>query len=317
MKTPAPVSVLLWLITLGCVASLAGYLGRYFFLFEQIDSFRVQYFMVAVLGVLLALYYRQWLIVVVLVGVSTLHASELARFYRPLPAADLQVDSESANIRVMSVNLLASNRDNTLLLAEIERINPDLIVFQEYTSWWHQALSVALVDYPHRLHKIINTPFGIAAYSRLPYQQQSIEYFNQKLSPAVDVRIDVDGLTVRVLGIHPVPPMSATTYSMRNRYYSDVAEQAANSNIALIVLGDFNATPWSYHFTRLLKRADLRSTRDGAGIHPTWPGSFWPLWTPIDHIIHNQRVRAVRFESGAGFGSDHKPVWADLSIVGR
>lgn len=304
--------VVLWLrlLTLACGLSLSGYLGRYYFLFEQIDSFRVQYFIVAVGGALLALLYRQWLLVAVLVTVAALHASELARFYRSPPAT-----TQTADIRLMSVNLLASNRDSTLLLKEIKRVKPDVIVFQEYTPRWRQSLSAALTDYPHRLEEVIDTPFGIAAYSKLPYQRASIAYFNQRLSPAVDIQVAIGTQPLRILGVHPIPPMSAATYERRNRYFDDVIEQATDSQLPLIVTGDFNATPWSYHFTHLLQAAALISTRDGAGIHPTWPGGFWPLWTPIDHIIHNRYLQSVRFESGKRFGSDHTPVWADLALT--
>ncbi len=305
-----PLKLLVRLIALACLLSLSGYLARYYFLFEQIDSFRTQYFLVALAGMLLALLCRQWLALAILFCVAGLHGSELARLY--LPVSDPGVPS---HLRVMSVNLLASNHDNSRLLSEINAIEPDLIVFQEYTTRWHQMLSSALNSYPHSIHEVIDTPFGIAAYSKLPFRQQAISYFNQRLSPAVDVELEVNTQSVRVLGIHPIPPMSSSTFDMRNRYFDDLAQQSVGGDQPLIIIGDFNATPWSYHFKALLNRAGLKSSRDGFELHPTWPGGFWPLWTPIDHIVHNQKVQLIHFDSGNRFGSDHTPVWADLHIL--
>lgn len=292
------------------VLSLCGYLSRYFFLFEQIDSFRVQYFFIAAGSLLLACLLRQWFSVALLVLVSVLHASELSQFYQPAGVPQGKTD-----LRVLSVNLLASNRDAGDLLDEIKTIDPDVLILQEYSVRWHKILNNALEDYSHRLHEIINSPFGIAAYSKRPYLKKHVTYFNQALFPAVDVEIQVESATVRILGIHPIPPVSPVAYSMRNAYLHKVAEFAGGVDGALVVMGDFNTTPWSWYFSQLLKAGGLVSSRDGRGLHPTWPAGFWPLWTPIDHIVHNRKLQTVHFESGTSFGSDHFPVWADLTLV--
>jgi endonuclease/exonuclease/phosphatase (EEP) superfamily protein YafD len=296
------------LLTLGCLLSLTGYLGRYYFLFEQIDSFRPQYLIVAAAGVVLAIMVRHWISVALLCLVCVLHASELLRFYFPSSVPP------TASLRVMSVNLLASNRDSRALLMEIERINPDVMIFQEYTPYWHQVLSANLGDYAHRIDKVIDSPFGIAAYSRLAFYRQEVNYYNQRVSPAVDVQVRIEGQAVRIIGIHPVPPMTPSTYDRRNRYFDELVRQVGGAQIPVIVMGDFNATPWSFKFEQLLERGGLKSTRDGFGIHPTWPTGFWPLWTPIDHIVHNEALQRVYFDTGRSIGSDHKPVWADLSL---
>lgn len=310
MKAGRLLSLIIRLLSVACLLSLLGYLGRYFFLFEQIDSFRAQYFIVSSAGLLLALSFRRWVSGLTLLCVCLLHGSELARFYLPASAPQ-----STPIVRVMSVNLLASNRVGVSLLDEIEKLNPDVIVFQEYTSRWHRILTSELTVYPYKVYEVIDSPFGIAAYSKIPFSYEKIDYFNQHLSPAVNILIDNGLQKMRILGIHPIPPMSSPTFAMRNQYFEDVLAEVSGVNEPLVVLGDFNATPWSFHFKKLLKQAGLKSTRDGFGLHPTWPAGFWPLWTPIDHILHNEKFELIHFDTGSHFGSDHIPVWADLAIA--
>jgi len=75
--------------------------------------------------------------------------------------------------RVMTSNLLASSQSYDEFIAFIQSKDPDVIVFQEYTGKWHDALSTALVQYRFKVTAPIETPFGIALYSKLPISENS------------------------------------------------------------------------------------------------------------------------------------------------
>ena len=82
----------------------------------------------------------------------------------------------------------------------------------------------------------------------------------------------------------------------------------------LVVLGDFNTTPWSYHFRELIINGQLLDGRRGLGILPTWPAKFFPLQIPIDHILLNDGARVVNMQTSTGLSSDHRTIWADLQL---
>jgi endonuclease/exonuclease/phosphatase (EEP) superfamily protein YafD len=73
-----------------------------------------------------------------------------------------------------------------------------------------------------------------------------------------------------------------------------------------IVEGDFNATPWSPAFRRLLHDGGLTSSLDGYGIQVSWPESNWLLRIPIDHALLGPALAATDRGTGPSFDSQHR-----------
>lgn len=85
----------------------------------------------------------------------------------------------------------------------------------------------------------------------------------------------------------------------------------------VIIAGDLNTTMWSPYYKRLARDSGLANARKGFGILATWP-SFYPfLRIPIDHYLVSPEVRVVDLRMGPKFGSDHRPLVADLFVPPR
>jgi endonuclease/exonuclease/phosphatase (EEP) superfamily protein YafD len=85
----------------------------------------------------------------------------------------------------------------------------------------------------------------------------------------------------------------------------------------MLLLGDFNNTPWSQHMQALDTRLGL-IRRDRAVA--TWPaevlGQRWPLpFLPIDHIYAGPGWATVKVERGPWLGSDHYPLIVTLAPI--
>ncbi len=85
-----------------------------------------------------------------------------------------------------------------------------------------------------------------------------------------------------------------------------------------IVAGDFNATPWSAPFRRLVAEGDLRNSQRGYGLELTFPTNL-PVWLriPIDHVLYTDGLEVVGRSVGDAAGSDHLPVVVDFQLVSR
>ena len=84
----------------------------------------------------------------------------------------------------------------------------------------------------------------------------------------------------------------------------------------MVLIGDFNTSPWSLAFKRLLRHSGLKSAADGFGYQPTWPAQ-WPwLGIPIDHCLVSDGVVVREFSTAGPTGSDHLAIHARLSVVG-
>src|SRR5262249_5745240 len=83
-----------------------------------------------------------------------------------------------------------------------------------------------------------------------------------------------------------------------------------------VLLGDFNATLDQSEFRDLLGRgyADAADTL-GSGLEPTWPTNrrFPPLVT-IDHVLADRRIGIREYAVEDLPGSDHRAVFAELSL---
>ena len=79
-----------------------------------------------------------------------------------------------------------------------------------------------------------------------------------------------------------------------------------------IIVGDFNAAPWS---TRL---RELRSTTASIQVGPqafaTWPSSLGILGVPIDLVVHTRGVTAGRPQIIEVAGSDHKALLVGFRV---
>ena len=87
----------------------------------------------------------------------------------------------------------------------------------------------------------------------------------------------------------------------------------------LILVGDFNLTPWSFTLGQLDHRFGLER-RDR--FLPTWPAKVsvdgrvyaTPAFMPIDHVYAGAAWRTISVRQGPSMGSDHYPLVVDLAL---
>ena len=126
--------------------------------------------------------------------------------------------------------------------------------------------------------------------------------------------LDWSGELVRLFVVHPFPPMSGTWAASRNQEFAVFAEHAADVDTPLVMLGDFNAAPWSAPVQELTATTDLRPANLGFGVRPTW---FFALvaQAPLDYLLVSDELVVTAYQTGKQFGSDHLPVTATLRLA--
>ena len=107
-----------------------------------------------------------------------------------------------------------------------------------------------------------------------------------------------------------------TPARMRDQQLAIIADALRRLDEPVLLLGDLNVSPWSYHFKRLLRQSGLRDGTLGKGFQPTWPTSLLPLLIPIDHCLYSLGIHVVYRIVGKDVGSDHYPVVVDFVFAG-
>jgi len=115
-----------------------------------------------------------------------------------------------------------------------------------------------------------------------------------------------------VVGNHLVKPwfdgVSATEIGKLGAQYNWLPGDA-------VVIGDYNAAPWTYPMRRLLKRTGFRALR----LPPaTWPAQGGRFGVPIDQVLVHGDARVQNIALfGAGLGSNHLGLVADIGFVSQ
>ena len=111
---------------------------------------------------------------------------------------------------------------------------------------------------------------------------------------------------IHVLHAHLARPGSAANFREQQQMAGKIAEWAQAHRPA-VVIGDFNAAPWSGALAPL---RDAGLAPAGGSLSGTWPAGLPPgLRVPIDHALaHGPAQLAI----GPDLGGDHRPVVAAL-----
>jgi endonuclease/exonuclease/phosphatase (EEP) superfamily protein YafD len=240
-------------------------------------------------------------------------------FFHALPAMQKTVaDEPVAACRgpvatVVTANLQYSNRDTEAFLAWIAANPADLVVLQEVTRDWHDALR-AVEGYPQREFLVREDPYGLAVLSRWPLDSVTWQDFAGDGLPSVSGSVTVEGRPLRFLGLHTHWPVLPDLARQRDHSLDRAAAFLRSGEGPSVALGDLNLTAYSPVFGRFLESAGLEDVMQGAHWRPTWMAGFWPLALRIDHVLVTPGVCVEQAVVGEAIGADHRPVIARLRL---
>lgn len=225
--------------------------------------------------------------------------------------------SSGQTLKLIHVNVLSTNKEYSRLLEFVADENPDMVFLQEVTSEWDIATRPLLRDFPYSYSEPRLGNFGIAVYSKLPLDtvrhidSPPLEY------PTIVATMTAGSETITLISSHPTIPLSEYTYNARNEQLDSIVELLNQVSGAVVLLGDFNASPWDVHYRKLENGTGLRSVRQGFGVLPTWP-TFMPFaMIPIDHALVSDGIGIVEARTGRRIGSDHLPLVVTLTLKSR
>lgn len=226
-----------------------------------------------------------------------------------LQKAPARAQSNAASqLRVVSFNVWARSTELERSRDWLARSDADVIVLQEFNDRARREIVAPLLRlYPHVHDCRCN---DIAILSRHPFTDAGGQPRTAS-DPAlswVTLRL-LDRRPLRLIGVH-------TTYPKKpEQHAAHFATLAANSLLdhsagPIALVGDFNATPWSWRLHRLLI---LRGLKRHGGISASWPSTPMPMLL-LDNVLTSPEIQRVSFEIGPDIGSDHRPVVATLAL---
>lgn len=243
-----------------------------------------------------------------------------------LDAPQAAAAQPGARLRVMSMNVLVTNHRRDDVIKAVEREQPDIVALQEISQSWHPVIERLAKQLPHVAPADWRVqPSDNILLSRYPIAESRIVIppNPQPWFAHVEATIDVGGKPVRVLAVHPPLPRGPINTAIRQAHFDYYARVAAGTELPLLIIGDFNITPYSPRFRAMLRDGGLRYVHLGWAWPRSWPSHNYGRLQryvrgfPIDHVVTSRHFAAAGARAIADVGSDHYPVVADLILRGE
>ncbi|MBI1325070.1 hypothetical protein GC170_18045 [bacterium] len=304
-------------VFLAFCGAVIGYAGSLDFRLDLFAHFRLTYAVALAAGFALALISRRKRLAIAWAVGFCVNFLAIAPLW--LPGNSTQAKgSKGSSIRVQMINVLRDNTRKSAVIDAIRKADPDLFVAVELDDEWLAALKQALAErWPHSIGEARGDAFGIALFSKRPLENATLFESPGSYAPSIRAEVTLDGSRCTVYGTHPFPPV--TPFNQRNwiAHMDDLARRIPGESGPVVVIGDFNTTPWSENYRRFRSISGLADSMQGFGPQASWP-SFVPyVGLPIDHVLVSPGIRTIARKVGAFVGSDHYPVTVDLEVPGH
>lgn len=231
----------------------------------------------------------------------------LVGFVLPLDSAPaMQAPAKERSLQVTSFNVHLENNRLAEVEAWLTRTDSDVVALLEVTPEMAPLLAHLKLRYPHAWVEPRVDAFGVAVFSRWPVQAGQVHMPARGTPFFTGTLLWQDRQPVALAALHPMPPVTSEDLATRDWQIAQVA-QALPRELPRVLMGDFNATPWSQGLRQLEGLGWARAS----GLQPTH--SLWG-GLPIDHILVSAQWATVSSSLGPSLGSDHKPVTARLAL---
>jgi endonuclease/exonuclease/phosphatase (EEP) superfamily protein YafD len=215
--------------------------------------------------------------------------------------------ADHAALRVATFNIQAHNTNLDDIAKSLVDLNADvvtLIEFKKSQIGLAQKLS-AVYPYAYTCHQLPRC--SAAIFSKLPFATTSARS-EWEGPPYVMATFGADYGNVTVLGVH----FQRFPNSVRQFQHAQAIVklmEAITGNT--IVMGDFNATP----FSRVLSLIEEGTALRRRTALPSWNARLFIPQFAIDHILTSPLIKPLSNEAiGSSAGSDHFPVTMLFSV---
>jgi endonuclease/exonuclease/phosphatase (EEP) superfamily protein YafD len=187
----------------------------------------------------------------------------------------------------------------------------DAVLLLEVDASFESVIKAFSGDFPYHIERFSDAPFGIALISRHPFAEARILDAIDPIFPAIDAALVTPSGPLRIVGIHPPPPIGKEEAMLRDAFMEKLAEHL-ESDLPTVVFGDFNSTPWSPKLRAFLSQTGLKDAQRGHGMLSTWPALLTRyadfFGVPIDLTLLSPSLTVESREAGPYLDSDHLPV---------
>ena len=284
-------------------SSVLGYLSPMAWFFDLFNHFVAYYaalLLVSALCLMIARAQNRAGIMVLFLGLN---------LFRILGVAEGARTTREPHLSIAHFNVNTANSNRQAILDAVTNSDADIALLLEIGPEWGEVFD--RLAPPWRVHEFDpeRDNFGLALLSRYPITNSRVVNLGPFSLATVEAEFEFDGEKILLVGVHAAPPLDAQYAHARDEQFKQIARRVKTSTRASIVIGDFNATPWSRPLLGLLKEADLKNAY-------SWYSATWPagglIRIPIDLSLHSKSLVPTQRRIEGAMGSDHNAVYVSF-----
>jgi endonuclease/exonuclease/phosphatase (EEP) superfamily protein YafD len=295
-------------VTCAMLGLVAGRLGQLWIGFDVFAQFTAQ-FLAVILAFTIGMFMpRGKILVAITLFIGLIIGLGLWPYYATRHVRVLGMPTANERpLVVASFNALFLNTDFTALKNEIQRIDADVMVLIEFEPEDLPVYDELKTQFPYQVTcpEKVHCDLGIISKYPLSNTQVGLSWVGPDYIRA-SLGADFGGLTI--FGTH------TTRFPHPRAQFTQVKAMAKLLETVVgphIVMGDFNATPFSRVTQTLATAANMARLTN----LPSWPAQLGLPQVAIDHIFVSPGIRALSSQSiGNNAGSDHFPIFMKLAI---
>lgn len=223
----------------------------------------------------------------------------------------------------LTIAHLNTNRGQAVL-SDLSDVTVDILLLQEVTPELADTLSDQFTSYElvhsHPMTGTIGSAVLIHKESLIEITHTEIIYLPDKsVRPLIAADVQFGDKLIKLLSLHIIRPHHEWADNFQKVELEAVAawsrEMQQIADCEMLIVGDFNVTPWSDRFFKLLDDGQLNDSLLGYGLQNTWPSDMPNfLGIPIDHAIHSDGLTTVDRSTVMVRGTDHTSLQITLAL---
>jgi len=278
---------------------------------DLLVHFQVQYAWAMLLCILILLYRRAfgWTIIIALLLLFPL--ARIAPLYFSSPQS-----SVGPSLNILSSNVQYTNKNYGSLIDAVNTIKPDVVIVQEATNNWNDALFEIHHAYPFRILHPESGPRGMLLLSKKPLIDPEIVIHPLTKHSTISTGIQLGDCLVHLIATHPFRPGLFHGARILTKELEAISQLVGINSEHTIVIGDLNTTMWSTTYIDFVNRCNFSNLRQGRGVLPSWSRIIpWISAIPIDHCLVGKDLYGTSFRLLPIEGSDHCAMNAVIQVA--
>ncbi len=293
----------------GVAGLVAGRLGELWIHFDLFAQFTVHFLILAVACLIGFFMPRaRALTALTVIIASVLGISLWTHWVSQEPRPVSTLGAKEVALKLVQYNTWFENGRIEEVAASIEAMDGDVVTLLEFGSNKKPILERLRSRYPHQYDCLELDYCNLVVLSKYPFAEPPNAKARWVGPPYVEVHFGPELANLTLFGVHTLRfPHQRAQFTQLNELTKVVDARPD----PLVVMGDFNATPFSRQIRAFSERTNLQRLT----YLPSWPARIQLPQLAIDHVFVSAGIRVLDDERiGPNGGSDHNPITMTLAI---